>query len=248
MEPEPASAQLVSTAPPLVDEARLAVGGFLARYSGNTRTGYASDLRGWFAWCAQVGLEPLTVLRVHIELYARWMDEERRLARATIGRRLSTVVGFYRFAVIDGFLTESPAEHVRRPKIDTESTTLGLDRMEMGAFLAQAAAAGPVDHALACLLGLLGLRVSEACRIDIENLGSERGHRTVTVLGKGSKLALVPLPPRVAGPSTWPPGSAWEVRFCCPGPASAWTAMAPPASSAGSPARRGSPSTSRRTP
>ncbi len=94
-------------------------------------------------------------------------------------------------------MTESPAEHVRRPKIDTESTTLGLDRMEPGAFLAQAAAAGPVDHALACLLGLLGLRVSEACRIDIENLGFERGHRTVTVLGKGSKLALIPLPPRV---------------------------------------------------
>ncbi len=102
------------------------------------------------------------------------------LARATIGRRLFTVVGFYRYAVIDGYLTESPAEHVRRPKIDTESTTLGLDRMELGAFLAQAAAAGPVDHALACLLGLLGLRVSEACGIDIEHLGTERGHRTVT--------------------------------------------------------------------
>jgi site-specific recombinase XerD len=194
---ESEAAELVPTAPPLLDETRLAVGGFLARYSGNTRTGYASDLRGWFAWCAEVGLEPFAVLRVHIELYARWMEEERRLSRATIGRRLSTVVGFYRFAVIDGFMAESPAEHVRRPKIDTESTTLGLDRMELGAFLAQAAAAGPVDHALACLLGLLGLRVSEACRIDIENLGSERGHRTVTVLGKGSKLALIPLPPRV---------------------------------------------------
>src|SRR5215213_7107999 len=82
---ESPTAQLVSTAPPLFDEARLAVGGFLARYSGNTRTGYASDLRGWFAWCAQVGLEPFAVLRVHIELYARWMEEERHLARATIG-------------------------------------------------------------------------------------------------------------------------------------------------------------------
>jgi integrase/recombinase XerD len=34
---------------------------------------------------------------------------------------------------------------------------------------------------------LLGLRVSEACGIDIEDLGIERGHRTVTVMGKGSK-------------------------------------------------------------
>ena len=88
--------------------------------------------------------------------------------------------------------------NVRRPKIDTESTTLGLDRMELGAFIAQGAAAGPTDHALACLLGLLGLRVGEACSINIEALSTERGHRTVTVLGKGSKLAVIPLPPRVA--------------------------------------------------
>lgn len=70
--------------------------------------------------------------------------------------------------------------------------------MELGAFLAQAAAAGPVDHALACLLGLLALRVSEACGIDIEHLGTERGHRTVTVVGKGAEVTVIPLPPRVA--------------------------------------------------
>src|SRR5262245_55593128 len=68
---------------------------------------------------------------------------------------------------------------------------------QLGAFIAQGAAAGVVDHALACLLGLLGLRVGEACKINIEDLAFERGHRTVTVLGKGSKLAIIPLPPRV---------------------------------------------------
>jgi site-specific recombinase XerC len=99
--------------------------------------------------------------------------------------------------VIDGILDRSPAEYVRRPKIDTESATLGLDRMELGAFIAQGAAAGPRDHAVACLLGLLGLPVSEACNIDIEDLSTERGHRTVTVLGKGHKLAVIPMPPLV---------------------------------------------------
>jgi hypothetical protein len=60
----------------------------------------------------------------------------------------------YRFAVIDGHLLHSPAKHVRRPKLDYESTTLGLDRIELGALFAHAAASSPVDHALACLLGL----------------------------------------------------------------------------------------------
>ena len=70
--------------------------------------------------------------------------------------------------------------------------------MELGAFIAQGSAGTVVDQALACLLGLLGLRISEALHIDIEHLGIQRGHRTVTVLGKGSKLAVIPLPPRVA--------------------------------------------------
>jgi integrase len=99
--------------------------------------------------------------------------------------------------VLDGLLGQSPAEFIRRPKIDTESTTLGLDRMELSAFIAQGAAGGPMDHALACLLGLLGLRVGEACSINIEDLSAERGHRTVTIVGKGSKKAVIPLPPRV---------------------------------------------------
>jgi len=182
---------------PLFDEAHLAVAGFLARYSEPTRRSYTSDLRQYFGWCDTVGLAIFEAKRAHLELWARFM-EERGLARATIGRRLSTVAGFYRIATLDGPIEHSPAEHVRRPKIDTESATLGLDRMELSAFIAQGAAAGVMDHALACLLGLLGLRVSEACSIDIEDLGTDRGHRTVTVLGKGSKVALTPLPPRVA--------------------------------------------------
>jgi integrase/recombinase XerD len=191
-------AQIVAPPPPLFNEAELAVAGFLARYRGNTRSGYRTDLRCWFTWCQQHQLAVFDIRRPHIELWARTMEEHQHLAPATVSRRLSTVAGFYRFAVIDGYVLHSPAEHVRRPKLDYESTTLGLDRMELGAFLAQAAASTPTDHALACLLGLLGLRVSEACAVDVDHLSLERGHRTLTVTGKGGKTAIIPLPPGVA--------------------------------------------------
>jgi hypothetical protein len=46
-------------------------------------------------------------------------------------------------AVIDGHFEHSPLEFVRRPKISDEPQTLGLDRMELGAFIAQGAAAAP---------------------------------------------------------------------------------------------------------
>lgn len=116
---------------------------------------------------------------------------------------------FHRFAAIDGRIEHSPAEFVRRPKVDWESTTLGLERMELSAFIAQGAAAGPVDHALACLLGL---RISEACGIDIEDLSTERGHRTLTVLGKGAKLAILPMRPGWPGRWTLLPASACSAR------------------------------------
>ena len=47
-----ASTTVVTVVPPLFDETRLAVAGFLARYSGPTRVSYACDLRQWFTWCA----------------------------------------------------------------------------------------------------------------------------------------------------------------------------------------------------
>jgi integrase len=43
-----------------------------------------------------------------------------------------------------------------------------------------------------------GLRVSEGCASDVEDLGIERGHRTLRIMGKGSKPAVIPLVPRTA--------------------------------------------------
>ena len=123
------TAEIVPPSRALFDEARLAVGGFLARYSWQHPDRLRLRPAGVARLVRSSGPRGLRRRRPHVELYAPWMEEEKHLARATIGRRLSTVVGFYRYAVIDGYLADSPAEHVRRPKIDTESTTLGLDRM-----------------------------------------------------------------------------------------------------------------------
>jgi integrase len=53
------------------------------------------------------------------------------------------------------------------------------------------------DFALVALLGLLGLRIFEACGCDIADLGEEHGHRVLCVRDKGGKVVLVPLPPAV---------------------------------------------------
>jgi hypothetical protein len=111
---------------------------------------------------------------------------------------LSTIVGFYRYAEEEGVIEHSPAVHVRRPRIDYESHVAHLDRNELGAILVTAALSSPRDHALVSLLALNGLRVSEAIGANIDALGLERGHRTLTVIRKGGKTATMPLAPRVA--------------------------------------------------
>ena len=87
---------------------------------------------------------------------------------------------------------------MRRPKQDYESRTLGLDRNELGAFLVAAGLSSNRDHALASLLALNGLRISEALGADVEDLNVERGHRTLRIVRKGGKQVTIPLAPRTA--------------------------------------------------
>lgn len=179
---------------PLLDEAQLAAVAFLARYGGRTLESYRADLRQFFQWCAEVDVAPLTATRTHIELYRAWMDER---GLATVDRRLATVCGYYRFAHIDGRISSNPAQYVRRPPVHPSSQR-GLDRGELASFLYTAERTSPMHAALAVLLGLNGLRVSEACAANIEDLGFERGHRTLQIVGKGNKPAGIPLVPRTA--------------------------------------------------
>src|SRR5690349_6294394 len=95
-------------------------------------------------------------------------------------------------------LDHSPAAHVRRPRVDYECHAVALDRNELGALLVAAGLGPSTEHALISLLALNGLRVSEATGTDIEHLGLERGHRTLTVTRKGGKVVTVPLAPRTA--------------------------------------------------
>ena len=71
-------------------DAELAAAAILARYQGRTLDAYRHDLRAFFQWASDTGLDVLGATRPQIELYVRAM-EERGLAATTIDRRLSTV-------------------------------------------------------------------------------------------------------------------------------------------------------------
>jgi integrase/recombinase XerD len=176
----------------------VAVAAHLSRYQGESRTHTDSDLRVFLSWCTDQKLDPLQVGRVHIELFLRWLQEVRRFKPSTVSRRLSVVTCFYRTCVIDTVLPVSPAAYVRRPTVPAESPTLGLSHLQFEAMIvAGRTSSNPNDYALVAMLGLLGLRVFEACRSNITDLGEEHSHRVLRVYGKGNKTVLVLLPPAV---------------------------------------------------
>ena len=171
---------------------------YLARFTGSSREHTEYDLRCYLSWCAQRDLDPLAARRPHLELYIRWMQEVRRFKPSTVSRRFSVAAGFYRTCVIDGLMEHSPAEHVRRSSVPTESPTLGFTHLQFEALLTTARESqDPCDFALVAMLGLLGLRIFEATCADIADLGDEHGHRVLRVCGKGTKVVLIPLPPAV---------------------------------------------------
>ena len=229
------SAALVPVAPAFTSTERLALAGFLAGYSGLTRQAYELDLRQYLTWCQQHHVQLFAAHRADIECFARDLETRGR-ARATITRRLCTIAGFYRYAVEEDLLGHSPAAHVRRPRLDYESHAVGLDRNELGAILVAAGLGSPAEHALISLLALNGLRVSEATSVDIENLGTERGHRTLVISRKGGKIVTIPLAPRTARAIDLAIGDRCEGRF-------SWLPWAPagPASSGADRAPGGPP-------
>jgi integrase len=122
--------------------------------------------------------------------------------RTAASPRRPSTVGSPRSAASTGSLTSTAASARTPPSTsaDPRSTrrTRGLDRSELGVFLFTGEQYDRDHAALAVLLGLNGLRVSEACATNIEDLGFERGHRTLRIVGKGNKPATVPLVPRTA--------------------------------------------------
>jgi site-specific recombinase XerD len=148
----------------------------------------------------------LEARRPHVDAYAAALAQRtnprtgRGLAPASVARRLAALSSWYAYLVDGGVAAHNPVLRVRRPRVDRDHTaTVGLSAAEAAALL-RAAGTDPVlgpgcGAALAGFLVELGARVSEACAVDVADLGHERGHRTVRLRMKGGKTRTRALPP-----------------------------------------------------
>lgn len=174
---------------------RLIAAWLLSTGSPHTRRAYSRDLAQYADWLAAHDVPLLAAARGHADAYSTVLGG-RGAAPATIARKIAAVSSFYAYAVDEGAIAANPAARARRPGIDPDySPTHGLDAAGARALIAAAAVDGPRSSAITRLLLETGMRVSELAAARIEDLGTERGHRYVTITRKGGrrqKLALAP--------------------------------------------------------
>jgi hypothetical protein len=129
-----------SLEPPIheMDQAERIAFGFLASYPPITRNTYRIALRQWFTWCHQHDIDVLAAERMHIEVWLRYLQEERGLMGSTACGKLGAVSGFYKAPSSTGTSPANPAAYVRRPKTDEESHSTWLGRTQLHDFLAEA--------------------------------------------------------------------------------------------------------------
>jgi integrase/recombinase XerD len=113
---------------------------------------------------------------------------DRGLAPTSLRRRAAAIRGFYRFAYGEGLIPADVAARLdlpRQPRLLPETLDIG----EVERLLEAADALR--DRALLELLYAAGLRISEALRLDLEDVS--RTERTVRVTGKGDRERVVPV-------------------------------------------------------
>lgn len=168
--------------------------GFLADYEGKTRSAYEYHLKRYISWCQLNQVDPLTADRTYVALYVRHLSEELGLRGSTVSTCMTPVKGFYRWAMLEGFIDRDPVVHTRLPKVDYRKK-YPLERDELRAIRRAAKDLGGRHWALGELLIAHALRITECCDLRIENCQDiERGHRVMRLRRKGGKITTVPMP------------------------------------------------------
>jgi len=170
----------------------------LTGLSERTVAAYRSDVERFVEWASRSGIvAPSDVDRTLVRRYLAHLTT-RRLAKASISRRMSSLRRYFADLVRRGEVTTDPTAGVHAPTGGGRLPRV-LRQDELDALLDTPPAAVADDPpALRCrddaVLELLygsGLRVSELCGADVDDVDLVRG--SITVLGKGSKVRRVPL-------------------------------------------------------
>ncbi len=179
-----------------------------ASLATSTKSVYERDLRAFVSWAGQRSLSgPDVVTRTDVRRYLALLNT-RKLAPATIARKVAALRRYYRWGVATGRSPADPTAGLSAPSGASRLPRV-LRADELSQILDERPAAETDDPVVAqrdgAILEILygsGLRVSELCGIDLDHV--ELSRRRLSVWGKGARERVVPLSePSVEALSAW---------------------------------------------
>lgn len=178
-----------------------AFNGFVSKYTGSTLKMYTRDLNMLFLWLLEEKqIRMLKAKPIDLEHFGRYLEEVRKNKVSSVNRRLSTVKRFYTYAHAVGLIKMNPAIALRLPPVrNKDHERYGLNRLQMSILLNYAISKSPKDGALVALLMVMGLRVSTALSLNVEDTYRvENGHRVIRYETKFKTIGIKPIPVPVA--------------------------------------------------
>lgn len=156
---------------------------------------YGQDLDNFFLFLKEAQISGAQCLNLDEEilfLYMAW-QRARGNSATTLARRLSALRSFFDFALKENVLKQNPATLLDSPKLPFHlPTVISREEMERLLGLPEMDSRGGVrDRNILELLYAAGLRVSELCQLELDDLDLQRG--VVRIMGKGSRERLVPV-------------------------------------------------------
>jgi integrase/recombinase XerD len=160
--------------------------------SDNTIEAYGRDIDKFCAFAKKRGLSTHEVQRADVVDFLASLYHS-KLDSRSVARHLVTIRNFFRFALMEGYVTEDPAATVESPKFRRSLPQfLSLDEVER--VLRQpdtSTVVGLRDKAMIELMYSCGLRVSELCGVRVADLQMDAG--CLRCVGKGDKERIVPV-------------------------------------------------------
>ncbi len=159
-------------------------------FSKHTVRNYCADVHLFFE---VTGSDWRKVNRNDIEFFVNFISKHGSKP-SSIARRLSSIRSFYKFLKMKGFISNIPISGVKRPKVKRRLPSYLSEEEIAKAF---SSTCNPVEKAIMEILYSTGIRVSELCGLNVDDVDLS-GCR-MRVLGKGGKERIVFLTDEAVG-------------------------------------------------
>lgn len=156
---------------------------------------YADDLMAFEAYIAETD-SGVDLLSVDADMIRGWMESmmDRGNVATSVGRRLSALRTFYRYAVKTGHVDKNPAQRIQRPKtakpLPQFLKEAEADRLVDGTEADDTSFQEVRAHAIMTAFYETGMRLSELTGLDDDSV--DMVLRQVKVRGKGNKQRVIP--------------------------------------------------------